>query len=459
MCVLKDASIQTPCSYPIHLPRAQLCGVVVVLVSVNPNSQEKRNVMLSMFCAVALMGAGGLPAATAPASTANVVVADRFNQADFDMQIISDTEIIIDGHTYNSWDAVANSGYYHQESTKCGIDPLVFQAIDQVEIAGSPTDCSFSTTNPAPEYDPSVEKYRIPVVVHVIQRTNGTGAMTDARVQSQIDILNEDFLAIAGTNGAPGTDSQIEFYLAEIDPDGNPTTGITRSTNNTWFNDGGSYWNSLAWDTNRYLNIYTNNASGALGYVPDLPQGGIAGSNSDRVVVLYSTFGRNAPFSPYNLGRTGTHEVGHYLGLYHTFTGGCAGGNCYTRGDRICDTNDESSPTFGCPNSRTSCGSQAPLDNYMDYSDDRCMEKFTPEQANRMRCSLINYRPDLYQLATGPCSAADIVAPFGSLNFSDISQYLVQYSSGNMDADLTNDGMLNFLDLSQYLSIYSDGCP
>ncbi|MBO6514374.1 MAG: zinc metalloprotease, partial [Phycisphaerales bacterium] len=340
--------------------------------------------MLTAFFAAALAGAA-TPAATAPAADINVVHASTFVGADHDMQIISDTEIIIDGHTYTSWDAVAASGYYNLRDTRCGIDEAMLEVFDDtVAPAGNGADCSFSTTNPRAVYDPSVEKYRIPVVVHVIERTNGTGAMSDERVQSQIDILNEDFLALPGTNGAPGTDTQIEFYLATEDPNGNPTTGITRSVNNTWFNDGGNYWTSLAWDTDKYLNIYSNSASGALGYVPDLPQGGIAGSNSDRVVILYSTFGRNAPFVPFNLGRTGTHEVGHYLGLYHTFNGGCAGGNCYTRGDRICDTNDEQTPTGGCPGNRVSCGDIAPFRNYMDYSDDRCMSEFTPEQANRM---------------------------------------------------------------------------
>ena len=103
-----------------------------------------------------------------------------------------------------------------------------------------------------------------------------------AQVQSQIDVLNEDFLALAGSNGADGTDIQIQFYLAEVDPNGNATNGVTYSNNTSWYNDSGSYWNSLAWDTNRYLNIYTNSAGGFLGYVPDLPQGGIAGSNSAR---------------------------------------------------------------------------------------------------------------------------------------------------------------------------------
>jgi hypothetical protein len=88
-----------------------------------------------------------------------------------------------------------------------------------------------------------VVKYRIPVVVHVIRQNNGTtGNVSMALVQSQIEILNEDFLALAGTLGEDGTDVQIEFYLATTDPGGNPTTGVTYSNNTTWYNDQGSYW-------------------------------------------------------------------------------------------------------------------------------------------------------------------------------------------------------------------------
>ena len=270
----------------------------------------------------------------------------------------------------------------------------------------APSDCAYGSTSPQSQYDPGAT-LTIPVVVHVIQRTNGTGFISQSKVQSQIDVLNEDFLAIAGSNGANGNDSRIQFELASIDPNGNPTSGITYSSNNTWFNDGGSYWNTLAWDTNNYLNIYTNNAGGYLGYVPDLPQGGIVGSKSDRVVVLWSSFGQNGPIGPpYNKGRTTTHEVGHYLGLWHTFDGGCGGGNCYTSGDRICDTNPESSPTYGCPGSKSSCGSSDPFHNYMDYSDDLCMWEFSNEQINRMRCTLENWRPNLADSGGGPGSGS-----------------------------------------------------
>ena len=323
----------------------------------------------------------------------------------------------------------------------------------------SPSDCSFSRTVPSAAYDPSTGVYRIPVVVHVIQRTDGTGNIPESRVRSQIDILNEDFRALAGTLGGPGSDTGIEFYLAAEDPDGNPTTGITRSTNNTWYNDSGRYWETLAWDTNRYMNIYTNSGGGALGYVPDLPQGGIVGSTSDRVVVLHSTFGRDAPFDPFNLGRTATHEVGHYLGLFHTFDGGCGSStNCNTTGDLICDTNGQDFPSSGCPTSSSSCGRPAPFDNYMDYSDDRCMNKFTVEQARRMRCTLENYCTELYSTEPVGCSPADLAEPFAVLDVFDFLAFQNLFDSGDAAADLDGDGSLTIFDFLAFQSAFDLGC-
>lgn len=399
---------------------------------------------------------------TAPASApAHTHTSDSPNAPErTSFQVVSDTEIIADGMTFTSWQALHDSGYYEQMDTRCATDPWMGND-DPVLARGTAADCSINNTNTSPDYDPAVSKLRIPVVVHVILNTSGTGALSDARVTSQIEILNEDFLAISGTNGGPGFDTQIEFYLATEDPQGNPTTGITRSTNNTWFNDGGSYWNTLAWDPDRYLNIYTNSASGALGYVPALPQEGIVGANSDRVVVLYSTFGRNAPFNPFNLGRTGTHEVGHYLGLFHTFSGGCASAsNCSSNGDRVCDTNPENSPTFGCPGSRTSCGTQAPFDNYMDYSDDRCMERFTQDQGFRMRCTLFNYRSQLYTVEnpSEPCPA-DLGLPFGQLDFFDIAAFVALFNAQDPLTDFDGNGAFNFFDVADFIAAFNAGCP
>lgn len=314
--------------------------------------------------------------------------------------------IVFDGVTYDSWQAYAESDAFVSGGRRCGtvaVEPDESAILDQA-------DCSANLTNPLPIYDPG-SVHVINVVVHVITQVGGGGNVTDAKVISQIDIMNEDFNAIPGTNGENGTYAGIQFQLATVDPMGNPTNGITRDANNTWFNDGGSYWNTLAWDPDHYLNIYTNNAGGNLGYVPFLPASspGSIGSNADRVVCLWSAFGRNAPFGPpYNQGRTATHEVGHFLGLYHVFQGGCGTQTmpgCYSSGDRICDTNGDSTAHFGCPNTAT-CGTPDPIDNYMEYTDDLCMEKFTPEQVRRIRCTLESYRSDL--IVPGPMAVQDI---------------------------------------------------
>lgn len=325
------------------------------------------------------------------------------------------------------------SDFFIKNGMRCGaVNPE-----GELPAWASTSDCSNTNTNPASQYAPSGGTlYRIPVVVHVLYANNGSGNISDAQVISQIDILNEDFQALPGSNGAPGTDTRIEFFLADTDPDGNPTNGITRHKSNKWYNDSGNYANAVGWDTNRYLNIYTNLAGGNLGYAYVPSGGGVVGASYDGVRVLWSTFGANAPYGPpYNLGRTTTHEVGHYLGLYHTFQGGCASASgCNNNGDLICDTNPEGSPNYtGCTGS--SCGSSDPTNNYMDYSDDICMFEFTEEQSRRMRCTLENFRVDL-AAGGGPVNAAPVVSintPADGASVSDGTA--IAFSGGASDAE------------------------
>jgi len=159
------------------------------------------------------------------------------------------------------------------------------------------TDCSMAQTNPGPQWEP-LAVIRIPVVVHVIMDAAcAQGVLTDAQVTSQIDILNEDFRALAGTPGALGYDTRVEFFLATADPNGNPSTGITRDCNAAWYADTGDYWLTLPWHPRRYLNLYTNTAAGARGYVPFLPAAdpGMVGQPQDRVVINTLAIGRNGP--------------------------------------------------------------------------------------------------------------------------------------------------------------------
>jgi len=302
--------------------------------------------------------------------------------------------LTVAGQSFFTWEEYTSSHVFQQLGLRCRTSS-VLPSTDRL----APSDCSLSSTSVLPAYDPTPTNpfYRIPVVFHILRSSTGTGNVSDAFVQSQIDVLNEDFQALAGSLGAGGTDARLEFYLATEDPSGNPTTGINRYNNTTWYNDGGGYYNTLNWDATRYLNIYTNQASGALGYVRNFPAAaGHVGSSQDHVVLLWSAVGRNAPIGPpFHLGRTATHEVGHWLGLYHTFqnNGSCpSAANCATNGDVICDTNPELNPVFGCPASSVSCGSSDPFHNYMDYSDDICYTEFTPDQVNRIRCTLANWR-------------------------------------------------------------------
>ncbi len=293
---------------------------------------------------------------------------------------------------FDSWTHYVQSDFFKKAGLRCGTPD------DGFGPDFDPSDCSFDLTDPKEKYDPSVAQYCIPVVFHVIRADDGTtGDVSEERIRSQIAVLNEDFLALSGSNGQNGINCQIRFVLARVDPSGNPTNGITYTNNTQWFNDQGTYYETLAWDPNRYLNIYSNIPHrGLLGYVPWFPAAADAnvGGKDDRVMLLWSTIGKNAPIGPpFDLGRTGTHEVGHYLGLFHTFQNGC-GAACDSTGDRICDTNPEEIRNTGC-SPRETCGNPDPITNYMDYSDDACMEQFTPNQARRARCTLESYRADL----------------------------------------------------------------
>ncbi len=282
---------------------------------------------------------------------------------------------------------------FQHSGARCGTDHA--PAIDPLALAAA--DCSFQSTMINPAYDDG-RAIVIQVVFHVIKKTDGTGDIPPALIHSQIDVLNEDFGALAGTAGAPGTNTKIQFVLARYRPDGQPTTGIEVVTNDSYFTDPGGgpspMKTALRWDTTRYLNIYTNDADGYLGYAT-FPQTH-AGTVEDGVVLLWESVGRNSLGGPpFNLGRTATHEVGHYLGLFHTFQGGCGTqAQPYTTGDLIADTTRQRQPSSGCTPTQSACQGAGlnPIENYMDYSDDACMNRFTPEQTNRMRCAIMSYR-------------------------------------------------------------------
>jgi hypothetical protein len=224
----------------------------------------------------------------------------------------------------------------------------------------------------------------IPVVVNVIYKT-GSQNISDAQIQSQIDVLNEDFRRTnsdANNTWSQAIDTNIEFCLASVDPDGNTTNGIRRKqTNKPSFsaNDGmKSSGQGLApWDPSSYLNIWVCNlSSGLLGYA-QFPGGP---ASTDGVVIDYAYFGTTGTATaPFDLGRTATHEVGHWLNLRHIWGDGGCGVD-----DFVSDTPASDGPNYGCAQGHVSCGSVDMVQNYMDYSDDACMNLFTEGQSLRM---------------------------------------------------------------------------
>ena len=338
-----------------------------------------------------------------------------------DFEIRADGTVRVDGFIFESLSEYVRSDYFRIMGKRC----LIKGRSERPHIEASTADCTLSRTNIQNEYWPS-NTYTIPIVFHVISKTDGTGNISNQRIYDQVDVLNEDYRATSGTPGSQGFDTMIQFELA----------AITRTANNTWHNDQNEsqYKQSLGWDQDNYLNVYVNSASGYLGYAY-LPQEW-AGDNLDGVVILYeSVGGRNNGFDPYDQGRTLVHEVGHYLGLLHTFEGNaCYTG--YTAGDLIADTNSENTEHYGCSDSST-CGTLDPIHNYMNYTDDDCMWKFTSEQANRTVCSLVNYRPDLAQSTPGQPSISGNVY---DSNGQGINGVTLTFSNGGGTATTDSNG-------------------
>ena len=263
---------------------------------------------------------------------------------------------------------------------------------------------------------------RLPIVVHVVHNGEAIGVgdnISEAQILSQLDVLNEDYRKIPGSRGdGAGVDTNIEFYLAKEDPDCNPTSGIVRYPRSFFPNGGGNIDVDIKpksiWDPSRYLNMWVVEIGGGiLGYA-QFPGGP---AESDGVVMGPDFFGSNdAPGvnigGVYNLGRTTTHEVGHYLGLFHTFQG------CVGAGDQVDDTPPQAQPNYGCPGvppDTCAGGDDDLIENYMDYSDDVCMDMFTAGQNVRMQAVLSGIRSSLAN-STVPDTELAQLSDDGSVN-------------------------------------------
>lgn len=257
----------------------------------------------------------------------------------------------------------------------------------------------------------------IPVVVHVIHdnqsgRIGGSGNsnISDGQIRSQMDVLNEDYrrrnadrtqtpAAYAGV----AADLNIRFRLASTGPNGQNSTGITRHYNRKAAfdpEDRDELADIASWPTNRYLNIWVTSISGAfIGYA-QFPDGtGLAGldpvnglEKSDGVMVDYRNFGRGPEVDSkvYNQGRSATHEIGHWLGLLHTWGDEKCGNDYIDDTPRIFGPNE--GIDLACPDFFSTCGGvrvRNMTENYMDYSPDACMNLFTKNQSERIRKVLV----------------------------------------------------------------------
>ena len=221
----------------------------------------------------------------------------------------------------------------------------------------------------------AVASASVPVYVHVMRDNNGNGDVTSSQVSQQINVLNTTY---GGEESSSGADTGFSFYLA----------GLDRYDNSAWHADQQSttYRSQTRQGGSNALNIWLVDFD-YLG-VATFPWDYSSQGSIDGIRVQYTSLPGGSATN-YNLGKTTTHEAGHWLGLYHTFQGGCT-----TSNDLVTDTPAQSGPSSGCPTGRDSCSLSGldPVHNYMDYSYDSCYDRFSQGQSSRMASAWDAYR-------------------------------------------------------------------
>ncbi len=267
----------------------------------------------------------------------------------------------------------------------------------------------------------------IPVVVHVVYHLSDEN-ISDDQIQSQIQRLNLDFRKL-NTDMIPSSnpfyplaaDAGIEFCLVQVDPDGNPTTGITRTyTDETefYFDDDGVKFTGTggidAWDPTEYLNLWVCNLEPTLLGYAQYPSEFSSSPETDGVVIGSSNFGTTGTvIAPYDLGRTATHEIGHWLNLKHIWGDDEGESDECSGSDGVSDTPNQQVPTYDCPSGikTDNCSPVNPgilYEDFMDYTDDACMVLFTSGQVTRMHAALAVARSTI--VSSNKCGGATLVS-------------------------------------------------
>lgn len=263
------------------------------------------------------------------------------------------------------------------------------------------------------------EIINIPVVIHILYNSTAQN-ISDAQVLSQLESLNKDYRRLNNIATIPAAfsslsaDAKITFCLAKTAPNGKATTGIIRKFTRvaSWLADDAMKFSAAAgddaWDAKKYLNVWVCNLFGRnLGYssLPGSP------ADKDGVVIQYDVFGTTGNVrSPFDKGRTATHEIGHWLGLLHLW------GDALCGDDLIADTPPQKSYNNGCPSfpHTSTCSVNANGDmfmNFMDFTDDACMSMFTRGQVKKMRSQFAPGNVRNSFLSSSACNAPAATAP------------------------------------------------
>lgn len=286
----------------------------------------------------------------------------------------------------------------------------------------------------------------LPVVVHIIHN-NGSENISDAQVLTGIQHLNEAFANTGFYDPSDGVNTQIQFCMAQRDPNNNATNGITRDVSPytvmggpTYYSDDLNVKNINRWNPNCYINIWlVRSIPGSVAGYAYLPSA--HGSNVDGIIEEAAYFGSSSTNDVVIV-----HEMGHYLGLYHTFEGSCTNNDCSKDGDKVCDTPpDQSTAGVGCATSVNSCTTDALSgfstdqndlkEDYMDYGNFSCMKVFTQGQADRMNFFIQNTRKSLLACKSClvPCPAL-VIADFSSPGTSVTAGSAVTFNNSSSNA-------------------------